>query len=57
MTNFKRISYDEVSEIINRACPDWNGSDNVSIDETKITVAEMEKLRMYLNQNGYIQEL
>lgn len=56
MINFIRISYDEVSEILNRACHSWNESDNVNIDETKITVAEMEKLRLYLKQNGYIEQ-
>ena len=57
MIYFKRVSYDEVSDIINRACPTWNGSDSVYIDETKISTAELDKLRLYLIQNGYIEQL
>lgn len=56
MINFIRISYDEVSEILNRACPLWNEADSVYMDETKITAAELDKLRIYLIQIGYIEQ-
>lgn len=56
MINFTKITYDEVSEILNRACPLWNEADSVYMDETKITVAELDKLRLYLLQIGYVEE-
>ncbi|CAB4191903.1 hypothetical protein UFOVP1230_29 [uncultured Caudovirales phage] len=56
MINFTKITYDEVSEILNRACHSWDGSENVFIDETKINADELDKLRLYLIQIGYIEQ-
>lgn len=56
MINFTRITFDQISDILYRACPLWNEADSVFMDETKITAAELDKLRLYLIQIGYIEQ-
>jgi len=56
MINFTKITYDQISNILSIACPNWDGSDNVYIDETKITASELDKLRIYLLQVGYVEQ-
>jgi hypothetical protein len=55
MTTFTKLSYDDVSEIMNKACPGWSGGDIVTIDESKITEGEFIVLKKYLEQEGYQQ--
>lgn len=53
MIHFTKITYDQISNILSIACPTWDGSDNVYIDETKITAAEFALLKRYLEQENY----
>ena len=57
MKVFTKISYDSVSSLINKSCANWDGSDHIEIDETKLTIQEFELVKRYLTQEGYIENV
>ena len=57
MIVFTKISYDSISSLINKSCPNWNGSYLVEIDESKLTIDEFNLLKQYLEQAGYKQDV
>lgn len=50
------ISYDEVAIIIAKSMGNLELNKEIYVDETKITAAEFELLKKYLEQENYIQQ-
>lgn len=58
MITFKlqTISYDEVAIIIAKSMGNLELNKEIFVDETKLTAAEFELLKKYLEQENYIQQ-
>lgn len=50
------ISYDEVAIIIAKSMGNLELNKEIYVDESKITAAEFELLKKYLEQENYIQQ-
>lgn len=51
------ISYDEVAIIIAKSMGNLELNKEIYVDETKITAAEFELLKKYLEQENYKQDV